>query len=92
VECALGHRTGVTQWSVLCDGQRGMAYVSQEAAFEVPVSAAGASCAEATRSGSKESVLPVIGRETGRRASQPSPRPLRRRYVSGGNSPVAALL
>jgi hypothetical protein len=30
-----------SQWSVLCDGQAaGMAYVSQEAAFEVAVSAA----------------------------------------------------
>ena len=29
-----------SQWSVLCDGQAGMDYVSQEAAFEVAVSAA----------------------------------------------------
>jgi hypothetical protein len=29
-----------SQWSILCDGQAGMAYVSQEAAFEVAVSAA----------------------------------------------------
>jgi hypothetical protein len=29
-----------SKWSILCDGQAGMAYVSQEAAFEVAVSAA----------------------------------------------------
>ncbi len=29
-----------SQWSILCDGQAGMDYISQEAAFEVAVSAA----------------------------------------------------
>ena len=29
-----------SQWSILCDGQAGMEYVSREAAFEVAVSAA----------------------------------------------------
>jgi hypothetical protein len=29
-----------SQWSILCDGEAGMDYLSQEAAFEVAVSAA----------------------------------------------------
>jgi hypothetical protein len=29
-----------SQWTILCDGQAGMAYISQEAAFEVAVSSA----------------------------------------------------